>query len=136
MNMYSDPDDDSILAAFFQGFGQTSRLRILLAIGAEEACVCHLEAWLGYRQAYLSQQLKVLRDAHLVKTSKIGKHVYYSLADHRLLDLIHAGAAMAGVRLMVVAKPEGPLPGCICPHCNQSQWIPELVTPEEVEGAE
>ena len=41
-------------------------LEILLAIGAGEACVCHLEAVLGYRQAYISQQLMALREAGLL----------------------------------------------------------------------
>jgi len=42
---------------------QTARLRILLAIGEGEACVCHLETLLGYRQAYISQHLMALRKA-------------------------------------------------------------------------
>ena len=45
------------LASLFRTMGQAARLRIILAIGEGEACVCHLEAILGYRQAYISQQL-------------------------------------------------------------------------------
>ena len=43
--------------------GQAERLSILLAIGNGEACVCHLEAALGLRQAYISQHLMTLRQA-------------------------------------------------------------------------
>lgn len=41
--------------------GQPARIQILLIIGAQEACVCHLEAVLGMRQASISQHLMVLR---------------------------------------------------------------------------
>jgi len=125
MNMYPEVDDFSILAEFFQALGQASRLRILLALREEEACVCHLEAWLGYRQAYLSQQLKILRDTNLVKTSRVGKHIYYSLTDRALMDLIKTGAEQAGVRIEPVTRPESPLPGCVCPRCIQLTSTPE-----------
>ena len=42
------------------------RLEILLGIGAGEACVCHLEAMFGLRQATLSQHLMALREAGVV----------------------------------------------------------------------
>lgn len=51
------------IAHLLQTIGQTARLQILLAIGEGEACVCHLEAALGWRQAYLSQHLMALREA-------------------------------------------------------------------------
>lgn len=55
----------SAIADLFRLLGQPVRLRILLAIGTGEACVCHLEAHLGLRQALISQYLMVLRDAGL-----------------------------------------------------------------------
>ena len=39
------------------------RLQILQVLRDGEACVCHLEAVLNQRQAYISQQLMRLRDA-------------------------------------------------------------------------
>jgi len=132
MNMYLDGDDVVILAEFFQGLGQASRLRILLALSEEEACVCHLEVWLGYRQAYLSQQLKVLRDTNLVKTSRIGKHIFYSLSDHAILDLIKAGSEQVGVQIGSITRPEGPLPGCVCPRCSVSSMTADSEDAAEV----
>jgi ArsR family transcriptional regulator, arsenate/arsenite/antimonite-responsive transcriptional repressor len=49
------------IAKLFQTVGQPARLQILLALGGGEACVCHLEATLHWRQAYLSQHLMALR---------------------------------------------------------------------------
>lgn len=46
------PDNSlEILASFFRAISQPPRLQILLAIGTGEACVCHLEAATGQRQA-------------------------------------------------------------------------------------
>jgi DNA-binding transcriptional ArsR family regulator len=50
----------------FKALMHPARLAILNVLRTGEACVCHMEAALGYRQAYLSQQLMVLRDAGLV----------------------------------------------------------------------
>ena len=56
----------SSLSDIFQLLGQPNRLYILLTIARDEACVCHLEAVLGIRQATISQHLMVLRDAGVV----------------------------------------------------------------------
>jgi len=56
--------------------GQAERLSILLAIGEGEACVCHLEAVFGLRQAHISQQLMVLRDAGLVTDRRDGWNIF------------------------------------------------------------
>ena len=45
---------------------QSARLAILNILRDSEHCVCHMEAYLGYRQAYISQQLMVLREAGLI----------------------------------------------------------------------
>ncbi len=103
----------------FHLIGQTARLDILLALGKGEACVCHLEAWTGYRQAAISQQLMLLRDAGLVTSHRIGKHIFYALTDPGLLEVIHRMALLNGTSqadldcLQAVA----PLPGCDCPLC-------------------
>ena len=76
------------LSALFQTLGVPPRLEILLAIGLNEACVCLLEAALGYRQAFISQHLMALREANLLESRHEGRFVYYKLADRRILDLL------------------------------------------------
>jgi DNA-binding transcriptional ArsR family regulator len=57
-------------ADLFRALMHPARLAILDLLRAGEACVCHLEAHLGYRQAYLSQQLAILRTAGLIRDSR------------------------------------------------------------------
>ena len=64
------------LAVFLRAISQPVRLEILLAIGTGEACVCHLEAVIGQRQAYISQQLMALREAGIVKSRRDGRNIY------------------------------------------------------------
>ncbi len=103
------------VAALLQTIGQESRLRILLAIGEDEPCVCHLEATFGWRQAYLSQHLMALRKAGIVLTSRQGRNIHYRLSDPRLLAVIRQAAALQGVSLPELA----PSPDCGCPNCNK-----------------
>jgi ArsR family transcriptional regulator len=105
------------VASLLQTIGQGSRLQILLAIGEGEACVCHLEATFGWRQAYLSQHLMALRKAGIVVTSRQGRNIHYRLSDPRYLAVIRQAAA-----LQDVALPElGPSPECTCPNCAKEK---------------
>jgi DNA-binding transcriptional ArsR family regulator len=64
------------------------RLLLLCHIAQGEPCVGELEAALDIRQPTLSQQLGVLRRKGLVKTSRKGKYVYYTIADRKVLTLM------------------------------------------------
>lgn len=105
-NISTSPhSSEEALAKIFSLLGQPARLQILLAIGQGDICVCHLEAALGYRQAYISQQLMALREAGLVIAYREGRFIYYHLADERILHLIRAAAEIAGLPLPQVAIP-------------------------------
>jgi len=91
-------------------------LEILLAIGAGEACVCHLEAFLGFRQAYISQQLMALREAGLLDSRRDGKYIFYHLAKPEILELLQNAAQISGVNL-AKREPTKCEKQCACPHC-------------------
>jgi len=115
-----------ITAALFRAIGQPARLRILQAIGHEEACVCHLESLLGLRQAYISQHLMALRDNGLVTTRREGKFIFYRLQNPAILGLIEDAANLAGVALQSTA-PAGRKVDCGCPSCSTlSEPLPVL----------
>lgn len=57
------------------------RLRILDALRREPECVCHLEALLDKPQPYVSQQLRLLRDAGVIQDERRGQNIYYRLVD-------------------------------------------------------
>lgn len=107
------------IANLFQNLASPARVSILLAIGHGESCVCHLEAILGWRQAYLSQHLMALRKAEILKDRKVGRFVYYSLQEPSILSLIQGAAILSGVEPWEVERMTTPDPGlnCECPVC-------------------
>src|SRR5512141_2965596 len=80
-----------------QAIASTQRIAILLAIGKGEACVCHLEAALGWRQAYISQHLMALRKADILQDRREGRYVYYRLKDEAILSLVRDAAVLGGL---------------------------------------
>jgi ArsR family transcriptional regulator, lead/cadmium/zinc/bismuth-responsive transcriptional repressor len=82
------------LAELFKVFGDTTRIKIICALFESEMCVCDIAALLCMNQSAISHQLRVLKQARLVKYRKDGKVVYYSLDDEHIklifdLGLIH-----------------------------------------------
>ena len=68
---------DERTADFFKALMHPVRLRILAILRNGEECVCHMEAALGLRQAYISQHLTVLREAGVVSVRRDGWNIYY-----------------------------------------------------------
>ncbi len=95
------------------------RIAILIAIGTGEACVCHLETALGWRQAYISQHLMSLRKADILLDRREGRYVFYRLKDASLLDLITASARLSGLSAESVSALINTQfhPSCECPQC-------------------
>ena len=126
MNIKTVSPEDQI-AQLLRAIDQPASLRILMAIGHSEACVCHLEAILGLRQANISQHLMALRQAGTLTTRREGRYVYYRLSDPQLLELIQMTAAITGMEdntLQELIQSE-PLPLCECPNCAAEQQVAE-----------
>ncbi|NTU94071.1 MAG: helix-turn-helix transcriptional regulator [Chlorobiaceae bacterium] len=79
------------LAQLFKVLGDHTRMRILNALYRSELCVCDLTSILGMNQSAVSHQLRVLRDAKIVRSRKQGKNVLYSLDDSHIAELIRIG---------------------------------------------
>jgi len=79
------------LAELFKVFGDSTRIRILWALDQSEMCVCDIAVLLGMTQSAISHQLRVLKQARLVKNRKDGKVVYYSLDDEHVKDIFDQG---------------------------------------------
>lgn len=112
------------IAAPLSVIASPQRIAILLAIGRGEACVCHLESALGWRQAYISQHLMALRKADILQDRREGRYVYYRLKNAALLDLITASATQSGLSAEAVSSLINTqvYPTCECPHC-----VPALI---------
>lgn len=79
------------LADLFKVLGDSTRVRILYALFQAEMCVCDIAALLGMNQSAISHQLRVLKQARLVKYRKNGKIVYYSLEDEHVKSIFDQG---------------------------------------------
>lgn len=107
------------LSQFLYLIGQPARIQILLVIGAQPACVCHLEAALGMRQAAISQHLMALRRAGLVETERDGRNIFYRLSKPAVLDLLQRAAQISGLDPeMLNVLTIRPVPDCDCPQCH------------------
>lgn len=81
------------LAEFFKVFGDSTRIKILYALLAAEMCVQDLADLLNMNQPAISHQLRILKQAHVVKYRKDGKFVIYALDDEHVNQILAQGIA-------------------------------------------
>ncbi len=133
MNANNDLSPIDQISRIFRAISSAARVQILAAIGLGEACVCHLEAQLGLRQAYISQQLMEMRDANLLTTRREGRFIYYRLTQPEFLDTIRTTGEIFDISLgdfdqLIQANT---INGCCCPACSQpSAAVP--ITPNQI----
>ena len=110
---------DEALSRIFRAISSPVRVRILVTIGKGEACVCHLEALLGMRQAYISQQLMDMRDAGILETRREGRYIFYRQTEPQLLLLLIQIGTTFGIPAKEIEAliNTAPIPQCCCPHC-------------------
>ena len=84
------PDEDELydLAELFKVFGDSTRIRILTVLFGEEMCVCDIAEALHMNQSAVSHQLKILKNAKLIKNRREGKQVFYSMADDHVSTIL------------------------------------------------
>lgn len=95
VNMVTEkmPSEENLydLAELFKVFGDTTRVKILWALDESEMCVCDLAVLLNMTQSAISHQLRVLKQARLVRYRKEGKIVFYSLDDEHIKHIFDQG---------------------------------------------
>jgi DNA-binding transcriptional ArsR family regulator len=98
MNVKQDVSLDTLLerapeaAEFMRQFSNANRLMLLCHIAGKERSVTDIQEGLGIKQPALSQQLAELRQAGLVKTRRVSRTIYYSIADGRakiVMDMLY-----------------------------------------------
>lgn len=72
------------LSDFFKVMGDGTRIQLLWALEESEMCVGDLAVLLNMTKSAVSHQLKVLKNAKLVRCEKRGKNVYYALDDEHV----------------------------------------------------
>ncbi len=97
------------------------RLAILHNLRPGEECVCHMEAILGLRQAYLSQQLSVLREAGIIQSRRDGWNIFYRVVQPQIYTLIDAAGAMVEDEGIPFERESDP--ACPCPKCSSGNEV-------------
>lgn len=77
-------------ASIFRAAGDISRLKLLHRLSDGEWCVTELADAAGVGLSTVSQQLRLLRAERIVARRRAGKHIFYSLADSHVSDLIRS----------------------------------------------
>ena len=87
------PEEEMLydLAELYKVFGDSTRIKILYALFESELCVCDIAGVLSMTQSAISHQLRVLKQAKLVKFRREGKTVFYSLSDDHVRTIIGMG---------------------------------------------
>ena len=87
------PEEETLydLAELFKIFGDSTRIKILWALEEAEMCVCDISALLNMTQSAISHQLRILKQADLVKNRREGKIVFYSLKDEHVKQIFNQG---------------------------------------------
>lgn len=87
------PDEEILydVAELFKVFGDSTRIKIICALFESEMCVYDLAATLQMTQSAISHQLRILKNANLVKFRREGKLMYYSLDDEHVQQIFDAG---------------------------------------------
>ncbi len=110
------------------------RLRILDALRRDAECVCHLEALLGKPQPYVSQQLRVLRDAGVITDEKQGQNVFYRLTDRQLAAWLDAILGTVNGDLPEMTRHKMVI-ACACPKCTPQTGEPAAQDVSMIEPA-
>ena len=79
------------LAEFFRIFGEPARLKILSILMEKEICVKELSEITGMNQSAVSHQLRVLKQARVVRSRREGKNIYYAPDDSHIETIIGFG---------------------------------------------
>ena len=79
------------LAELFKIFGDSTRIRILDTLTKKELCVQEIADELSMTQSAISHQLRILKQADLVRFRRDGKAIFYSLADGHVQTIMEQG---------------------------------------------
>jgi ArsR family transcriptional regulator len=83
-------------SGLFRAAGDVARLRLLNYLMGGERCVSEIAQRMDLGMSTVSQQLRLLREERLVTSRRVGKHIYYALADDHIRDILRSVLAHAG----------------------------------------
>ncbi len=90
----AEPLDVDILAKYFRGFGDPTRLQILELLAEGERSVGEIVAAVGAPQPKVSNHLACLRWCGFVDSRREHRTVYYRVADRRVLKVVELARSL------------------------------------------
>ena len=89
----STPDEEVLydLADLFKVFADTTRIRILYALMQGELYVNEIAEAVGISQSGVSHQLRTLKQAKLIRSTRDGKNMRYALDDDHVITMLAQG---------------------------------------------
>jgi DNA-binding transcriptional ArsR family regulator len=95
------PSEETLYQAadFFKLLGDTTRIKILHSLFIAEMCVCDIASLLSVSRSAVSHQLRILRQANVVRTRREGKTIYYRLSDHHVEEIMNQGLVHIAERI-------------------------------------
>lgn len=106
--------------AILKALSHPVRIAILYLLRDEENCVCHLTAYLGLRQAYVSQQISVLREAGLIQDRRDGWNIYYRVVNPLIFEVLDAVQELTDEHIPILPSSHN---ACACPHCSSKVGV-------------
>ncbi len=76
------------ICGVFRMLAEPSRMKIVLALMQGQMCVYHLAEVAEGSVSAVSHQLKLLREQKIVKTTRLGKHIEYAIADGHVQKMV------------------------------------------------
>ena len=83
-----DEDELIEMAELFKMFGDSTRIKILCVLFEGEKCVQEITEASGSSQSAVSHQLRLLKQARLVRSRRSGKQIFYTLADDHVKTIL------------------------------------------------
>ena len=87
------PDEEILyeIAELYKIFGDSTRIKILYVLFEAEMCVNDIAQLLNISTSAISHQLRILKQAQLVKFRREGKTIFYSLSDDHVRTILNQG---------------------------------------------
>lgn len=79
------------IAELYKIFGDSTRIKILYVLFEAEMCVNDIAQLLNISTSAISHQLRILKQAQLVKFRREGKTIFYSLSDDHVRTILNQG---------------------------------------------
>lgn len=110
-------DAYELQSEFLKVLSHPTRLAILNILRDGEQCVCHMEATLNQRQAYISQQLMILKNARVIESRRDGLNLFYCVIKPEVFMLLDSLSSVTGITPKL-PRYKHTKTNCPCPKCN------------------